>query len=55
MIVCYVVAMAAISLYGLICHNSNKRRWEAIESHMAADHDWLDMTDKENEGFRYTT
>ena len=55
MIVCYAVAMVSISLYGFICHTSNKRRAEAIESHMAADHDWLDLTDKENEGFRYTT
>ncbi|KAJ5087253.1 hypothetical protein N7456_010869 [Penicillium angulare] len=55
MIVCYVVAMISIALYGFICHTSNKRRAEAIESHMAADHDWLDLTDKENEGFRYTT
>lgn len=55
MIVCYVVAMIAIGLYGLICHISNKQRAEAIASHVAADHDWLDLTDKDNEGFRYTT
>ncbi|KAJ5272921.1 hypothetical protein N7478_008046 [Penicillium angulare] len=55
MIVCYVVAMISISLYGFICYTSNKGRAEAIESRMAADHDWLDLTDKENEGFIYTT
>ncbi|KAF9247583.1 hypothetical protein DTO013E5_4687 [Penicillium roqueforti] len=55
MIVCYIVAMFAITAYGLVCHFSNKRRAEAIENHMAADHDWLDMTDKANVGFKYTT
>ncbi|KAJ5546794.1 hypothetical protein N7494_004379 [Penicillium frequentans] len=55
MIVCYIVAMFAITAYGLVCHFSNKKRADAIEGRMAADHDWLDMTDKENVGFKYTT
>lgn len=55
MIVCYIVAMLAITAYGLVCHFSNKKRADAIEGRMAADHDWLDMTDKENVGFKYTT
>lgn len=55
MIICYIVAMFAITAYGLVCHMSNKKRVEAIEARMAADHDWLDMTDKENVGFKYTT
>ncbi|KAJ5153150.1 uncharacterized protein N7482_009628 [Penicillium canariense] len=55
MIVCYIIAMFSITAYGLVCHFSNKKRADAIEGRMAADHDWLDMTDKENAGFKYTT
>ncbi|KAJ6069880.1 hypothetical protein N7499_011767 [Penicillium canescens] len=55
MIVCYIIAMFAITAYGLVCYFSNKKREDAIEGRMAADHDWLDITDKENEGFKYTT
>jgi len=55
MIVCYIVAMCSITAYGLVCYFSNKKRADAIEGRMAADHDWLDMTDKENVGFKYTT
>ncbi|CAI7621439.1 unnamed protein product [Penicillium pancosmium] len=55
MIICYIIAMFAIASYGIICHFGNKKRAEAIESRMAADQDWLDLTDKENEGFKYTT
>lgn len=55
MIVCYIIAMFAITAYGIICHFSNKKRAEAIEGRMAADRDWLDLTDKENVGFKYTT
>lgn len=47
--------MFAITAYGVVCHLSNKKRAEAIEARTAADHDWLDMTDKENVGFKYTT
>ncbi|KAJ5579940.1 uncharacterized protein N7459_005925 [Penicillium hispanicum] len=55
MIVCYVVAIVAVLAYGYVCHSSNVKRKDAIESQMAADQDWLDLTDKENEGFKYTT
>ncbi|KAJ5983823.1 Major facilitator superfamily domain general substrate transporter [Penicillium waksmanii] len=55
MIVCYIIAMFAITSYGIICHSDNKKRAEAIESRMAADQDWLDLTDRENKGFKYTT
>jgi hypothetical protein len=55
MIVCYIVAMICVLSYGALCHISNKRRAVAIESQLAADQDWLDMTDKKNEGFKYTT
>lgn len=55
MIVCYIIAMFAITAYGLVCYFSNTKREDAIEGRMAADHDWLDITDKENEGFKYTT
>lgn len=47
--------MFAITSYGIICQFGNKKRAEAIESRMAVDQDWLDLTDKENEGFKYTT
>lgn len=55
MIVCYIVAMFCVLTYGLLCRLDNKRRMEVIESELAANQDWLDMTDKKNEGFRYTT
>ena len=55
MIVCYIVAIIAILSYGALCHMSNRKRAEAIEARVAAEQDWLDLTDKQNEGFRYTT
>ena len=55
MIVCYVVAMICVLAYGFLCHLSNQQRKETIESELAADQDWLDMTDKENKAFKYTT
>jgi ACS family allantoate permease-like MFS transporter len=55
MIVCYVVAIVLISTYGFICHRENVRRAGAIEAGVAAEHDWLDETDRQNEGFKYTT
>jgi ACS family allantoate permease-like MFS transporter len=54
MIVCYLVAMCCISAYGYICRRSNARR----ESDIAAatgTQDWLDMTDGQMPGFKYTT
>ncbi|KAL5335973.1 allantoate permease [Aspergillus crustosus] len=53
MIVCYGVAMSTISVYGLICHRENKRR-QALDRPVG-EQDWLDLTDRQNEGFRYTT
>lgn len=55
MIVCYAIAMICILVYGALCHFANRKRVAAIESELAADQDWLDLTDKQNEGFRYTT
>lgn len=55
MIVCYIIAMICILTYGALCHMSNRKRAEAIEARLAAEQDWLDLTDKQNEGFRYTT
>lgn len=55
MIVCYVVAMICIVAYGILCQLSNRSRKDVIESEAAADQDWLDLTDKENKGFKYTT
>ncbi|TVY84406.1 putative transporter [Lachnellula suecica] len=54
MIVCYVVAIFCILGYGLVCQRSNKRRAGEI-SENRGDMDWLDLTDKENTSFKYTT
>ncbi|KAL4863954.1 hypothetical protein BDV12DRAFT_201597 [Aspergillus spectabilis] len=48
MIVCYGVAIAMISAYGIICHRENKRR-EALDRPVG-EQDWLDLTDKQNQG-----
>lgn len=54
MIVCYVIAIVMVLAYGAVCHASNKRRAvEILEK--SGDEDWLDLSDKENRGFRYTT
>jgi ACS family allantoate permease-like MFS transporter len=54
LIVCYVVAIILVLLYGLVCHMDNKKRKEAIEENIG-ESDWLDLTDKENPAFKYTT
>ncbi|TVY22577.1 putative transporter [Lachnellula hyalina] len=54
MIVCYCVAIFCILGYGAVCHVSNKRRAGEI-SENRGDMDWLDLTDKENISFKYTT
>lgn len=54
MIVCYVVAIFCILTYGFICHRSNQSRAEEI-SENRGDMDWLDLTDKQNTSFKYTT
>ncbi|KAL3479623.1 allantoate permease [Aspergillus californicus] len=53
MIVCYVVAIGLIAVYGLLCLRENRKR-ENVDA-AVGDQDWLDLTDKENKGFRYTT
>ncbi|ETN41668.1 uncharacterized protein HMPREF1541_03604 [Cyphellophora europaea CBS 101466] len=69
MIVCYGVAMVMILSYGLVCRLENRRR--AAEAERAAatgdgdgagaavvvggENDWLDLTDRENRKFVYTT
>lgn len=55
MIVCYVVAIICILAYGLLCTWENRKRLGAAEGEVAAEQDWLDLTDKQKEGFRYTT
>lgn len=54
MIVCYVVAIICIMTYGWVAHSSNKAR-EAEINDGRGDQDWLDLTDKENTSFKYTT
>jgi ACS family allantoate permease-like MFS transporter len=54
MIVCYVVAIFCILTYGFLCHRSNQSRASEI-SENRGDQDWLDLTDKENKSFKYTT
>ncbi|KAL4904093.1 hypothetical protein BDW74DRAFT_168546 [Aspergillus multicolor] len=53
MIVCYGIAITAISMYGVLCHKENKKR-QVLGEPMSGQ-DWLDLTDKQNIGFRYTT
>lgn len=53
MIVCYLVAIACISAYGYMCRQSNIKRQPEVAA--AETQDWLDMTDKQMTGFRYTT
>lgn len=55
MIVCYVVAILMILCYGALCLRDNRKRAAAIESRVAVEQDWLDLTDKQNQGFKYTT
>lgn len=54
MIVCYVVAIFCILGYGALCMKSNRERVEEIAGNVG-DNDWLDLTDKENTSFKYTT
>lgn len=54
MIVCYVVAIVLILLYGYLCYRSNLSRKEDIDL-AVGDQDWLDKTDRELKGFKYTT
>lgn len=55
MIVCYIFAITAILAYGFLCHYENKKRATEIANNVAADKDWLDLTDIQNKGFKYTT
>ncbi|KAK2777485.1 allantoate permease [Colletotrichum kahawae] len=55
MIVCYVVAMICVLAYGALCAMSNRRREAEADEQVAASQDWLDLTDKEYKGFKYTT
>jgi MFS transporter, ACS family, allantoate permease len=54
MIVCYAFAIVVILVYGFLCMRDNKARMEETEGEMG-DRDWLDLTDKENCLFKYTT
>lgn len=55
MIVCYVVAICIILWYGAVCARDNRRRAAVVENTVAAEQDWLDLTDQQNTGFKYTT
>lgn len=55
MIVCYVIAILMISAYGYLCYRDNQKRASAIEGRVATEQDWLDLTDKQNDTFKYTT
>ncbi|CRG92567.1 putative transporter C460,05 [Talaromyces islandicus] len=57
MIVCYVVAIVAVLTYGALCHRENRKRAAEMQDGgvTAADQDWLDLTDRENRAFKYTT
>jgi hypothetical protein len=70
MMVCYVAAMALILTYLVVCRIENRNRDRETGSQAPAQtsntsdegsaqvvtqNDWLDLTDKENRNFRYTT
>jgi MFS transporter, ACS family, allantoate permease len=70
MMVCYVAAMALILTYLCVCRIENRNRDREAGSQTQAhasgtsdesgapvveQNDWLDLTDKENRNFRYTT
>ncbi|KAH8655399.1 putative allantoate permease [Xylariales sp. PMI_506] len=55
MIITYVIAIVAILIYGALCHFDNKKRKDVIDGIDASQQDWLDLTDKENQAFKYTT
>jgi hypothetical protein len=55
MIICYIVAMVCILTYGLVCRWENRKRADEADTVAVGEQDWLDLTDKENKGFKYTT
>lgn len=54
MIICYVFAIVIILAYGALCRADNQNRAE-METSVVNEQDWLDLTDKENKSFNYTT
>ncbi|RDW65332.1 putative allantoate permease-2 [Coleophoma crateriformis] len=54
MIVCYVVSIILILVYGYVCAASNKKRQDEI-AESKGENDWLDLSDKQNVAFKYTT
>lgn len=57
MVVYYVVAIVLILVYGFICNHEDKQHQADIQNGVvtADGQDWLDLTDKENRAFKYTT
>lgn len=54
LIVSYVVSLLLVLAYGWMCYRSNQQRREDIDM-AVGDMDWLDKTDGEIKGFKYTT
>lgn len=59
LLACIVVAMVAISAYGILCHMENKKRdsdqhLASETDHVAASEAFSDQTDKQKRDFRYT-
>lgn len=57
MLLCYAVCIVLAIMYGLVCRWENQQRDKAaieseVDEHAA---DFLDLTDKQNASFRYTT
>lgn len=48
------MAIVMVLLYGAACHIDNKRRASEI-AEGAGEEDWLDLSDKQNKAFKYTT
>ena len=54
MLICYLIATVLNLIYGALCYRSKRRRSVKIDE-KSGEGDWLDLSDKENRSFLYTT
>ena len=57
MLLCYAVCIVLAIAYGVVCRWENQQRDKAAIENEVDEHaaDFLDLTDKQNASFRYTT
>ncbi|OAA54078.1 Major facilitator superfamily domain, general substrate transporter [Niveomyces insectorum RCEF 264] len=57
MLLCYALCIVLAIIYGLMCRWENNQRDKAAPAGIIDEHagDFLDLTDKQNQSFRYTT